>query len=154
MNKLSIGIAALFLATGAARAQDAPEAGWTPEEVATGVKKIEFTRHVLSGVTTTLGVLFGFTKSCDQRGDYEYEIMQEPEHGTVELEHAISVVNLAKNSPFVHCNGKKAPGTLIKYKAKDSYEGKDELVVLEIGSSGMAFQRIAHIIVHKRTKSK
>jgi hypothetical protein len=31
MNKFSIGIAALFLATGAARAQDAPEAGWTPE---------------------------------------------------------------------------------------------------------------------------
>jgi hypothetical protein len=51
-------------------------------------------------------------------------------------------------------NGKKAPGTLIKYKAKDGYEGKDDLVVLEIGSSGMAFQRIAHIVVHKRSKSK
>ena len=148
-------VAALLLATGAARAQDAAEAAWTPEEVATGIRKIEFTRHVLSGVTTTLGTFFGLTKSCDQRDDHnEYEIMQEPEHGTLELEHAISVVNLAKNSPFVHCNGKKAPGTSIKYKPKDGYEGKDDLVVLEISPGGMAYQRIAHIIVHKRSKSR
>jgi hypothetical protein len=44
-------------------------------------------------------------KSCDQRGDYEYEIMQEPEHGTVELEHAISVVNLAKEQPICSLPG-------------------------------------------------
>jgi hypothetical protein len=148
------GSVTLLLATGAARAQDTPEVGWTAEEVATGIKKIEFTRHVLSGVTTTLGIFFGLTKSCDPRGDTEYEIMQEPEHGTVELEHAISVVNLAKSSPSAHCNGKKAPGTVLKYKAKDGYEGKDDLVLLEIGSGGMAFQRIGHIIVHKRSKSR
>jgi hypothetical protein len=152
---LLAGLATLSWATVAARAQDAAEAGWTAEEVTTGIRKIEFTRHVLSGVTTNLGTFYGLTKSCDQRDEQnEYEVMQEPEHGTVELEHAVSVVNLAKNSSFAHCNGKKAPGISIKYKAKDGYEGKDELAVLEISPRGMSFERIAHIIVHKRSKSR
>ena len=133
MKKLFLtGIAVLFLATGAAHAGEHEEVwaekdkkaeeawkewqknmkpSYTPEERVTGIKKQEYTRYVLSGVTSTLGFLTHFTPSCGLRTDYENQIMKEPEHGTAELVPTTEVAILAKDSPFFHCSGKKnGPG--------------------------------------------
>lgn len=80
--------------------------------------------------------------------------MKEPEHGIAELEFKTSKLLLPKDSPRFHCSGKTAPAVAIKYTAKKDYMGTDELAVLELTSSGIAYQWIAHIIVHKRSKPR
>jgi hypothetical protein len=84
-NLLLAGIAALFLATGPAHAQDTANLP-TSEEATTGIKKVENTRHVLSDVPTTLWLIFPMNQNCSPIDDRQYEIMKEPEHGIAELE--------------------------------------------------------------------
>src|SRR2546430_11945354 len=146
MKKLLLtGIAALFLATGTVQA--APP--WTEEELRSGTRKIEITRHVPSGVTSTLGILFYLTQSCDPRTGAEMQIMKGPEHGTAELVLGDEIVNLTKDNDRFHCNGKKRPGTAIKYTSKDGYVGTDDFVVLEL-VGGFAVERTMHVVVYAR----
>jgi hypothetical protein len=82
---LITGVAALFLATGAAHTQDASESAVTHEEMTTGIRKVvENTRHVMSDVPTTLWLIFPMKKDCSPIDDRHYEIMKEPEHGIAE----------------------------------------------------------------------
>jgi len=152
---LLIGIAALLLATGIAHTQDAPDSAVTHEEMTTGIRKlVENTRHVMSDVPTTLWLIFPMNKDCSPIDDRHYEIMKEPEHGVAELEFKTGKLLLPKDSPNFRCSGKTAPAVAIKYTAKKDYMGTDEFAVLELTPHGIAFQWIAHIIVHKRSKSK
>jgi hypothetical protein len=148
MKKLFLA-GALFLATGTVQA--APP--WTEEELRSGTRKIEITRHVPSGVTSTLGILFYLTQSCDPRTGAEMQIMKDPEHGTAELVLGDEIVNLTKDNDRFHWNGKKRPGTAIKYTSKDGYVGTDDFVVLEL-VGGFAVERTMHVVVYARKANK
>jgi len=148
---LLTSVATLFLATGIASAQPT----WTQEESKSGIRKYEFTRHVFSGITSTVALYFSLTQNCDPRPANEMQIMKEPEHGTVELligEEA--TVNLTKEHDRSHCNGKKRPGTLIKYISKDGYVGPDGYVMLEFLPGGMVVETTMHIIVYARKANR
>jgi hypothetical protein len=143
------------MATGTAHAQDTSNLP-TSEENKTGIRKAaENTRHVISDVPTTLWLIFPMNyQTCSPIDDRQYEIMKEPEHGIAELEFKTGKLLLPKDSANFHCSGKTSPAVAIKYTAKKDYIGTDEFSVLELTPHGIAYQWIAHIIVHKRSKSK
>jgi opacity protein-like surface antigen len=131
--------------------KNAPEK-WTPQEMTSGTKKYEFTRHVLSGSATNLVFLVPLNLSCGTRGGYEIQITKEPEHGTAEVVSATEFYKAPPdNNTFAHCNGKKVNGIAVTYKSTNGYQGADDLEVLELGPLGFAVERIIHVNVHGRT---
>ena len=112
-------------------------AEWTDEEVAAGLKRAEYTRHVISGNIARLQFLVAVNPDCSLADGYQFSLTKEPEHGTVDFVPYIGFATYAKDNVRAKCNDKKLEGHMLSYKPKDGYVGVDSFTFLELFPSGM-----------------
>ena len=135
MSKLLFTVCAFGLLLSSASAQD-----WTKEEMAAGVQKLEYTRHVPSGKTQTLWFAALLNSDCSSEDVVEVKKIQEPAHGSVEIMPTEGHTSYSKDSARYKCNDRKVHGVNINYKSADRYQGSDEFNVLIMYPNGLARQ--------------
>jgi hypothetical protein len=121
-RKLLAALAVLALATSACYGQTRPPQTVTPT--------------VTPGKQSQVGFFYALDPDCSTRGQGDTRLIRKPEHGLAEIVQGSSFPGFPENSPLVHCNKVKVPGTLIMYKSEDGFAGKDHFDVEFIGPRG------------------
>jgi hypothetical protein len=120
---------------------------WTPEELATRLKKVEITRHALSGNRLMIGFYAALNPDCSIVDGYEYKITKEPEHGTAEFVQSANFLSFPKDNPRFKCNEKKVSGLVLTYRSNDGYAGADAFEFLDLSPGGLAREVTVHVNV-------
>ena len=125
----------------------AAEPQWTDEETASGMKKMEFVRFAFAGTKMNLQYLYAVDLDCSTVEGWSFEITKQPEHGTAEIVSQSFFPMFPKDNPRYRCNEHKIEGQLLTYKANAGYKGPDSLTYLQIGPSGLAWEKTYHFNV-------
>jgi hypothetical protein len=149
MRKLVLALA--LLASTSALAAD-PQ--WTEEEQAAGVKKLEFVRYAFAGKVQNLQLLYALNPDCSEVEGWEFEITKQPEHGVANIEPYSAFPLYPKDNPRYKCNEHKVQMQVLTYQAKEGYKGPDSLTYLEIGPSGIAWEKTFHFNVRAPVKAR
>jgi len=133
-----------FLVTTAVNAVDVAHAQnsdkWTPEEIQTGTKKLEYLRYAFAGQKMHIANLFALTLDCVIPAGWAYEIVKQPAHGVAELKANGFFPTYAADNPRFKCNSTKINSYTLTYTPALGYKGPDTLVYLEIGPDGLAWE--------------
>jgi hypothetical protein len=138
---LTAGAFGLLLSS--ASAQDS-----TKEEIASGMQKFEYTRHVPTGIKRPLEHIASVNPDCSLVEGMDVRKIAEPEHGAVEIERAEGFISYAKDNVRAKCNDKKVRVLSITYQSKPGYVGRDEFGILILYPSGYAREVHYSIVVH------
>jgi len=113
-------------------------AQWTAEEIASGVQKQEFTRHVLKGQKLLIKVGASLQVDCTPTEGAEVKITKDPEHGSLDISKGLDFPYYPKENPRSKCNEKKTPRFLITYKPENGYSGVDSFEYVSLAADGFA----------------
>jgi len=136
MKTLLFAALALGLLTSVAFTADKP---WTEEELASGIRKAEALRYAFAGQKMKVRYLYALDLDCTST-EWAFEIIKQPEHGTVEIVTQSFFPMYPKDNPRSRCNEQKIDGHLIIYTPSKSYKGPDSFVLQEINGSGIAWE--------------
>src|SRR5262249_30969020 len=114
---------------------------WTDDEMTSGVKKIEYVRYAFAGQKMKLQLLTAMDLDCSVVDGWAFEIIKQPEHGTVEIVPTTAFPTFPKENPRYKCNEHKVESQLLTYKPNAGYKGPDSFTYLEISPSGYAFEK-------------
>jgi hypothetical protein len=120
-----------------ARAADPNE--WSQEELADGVKVLEFTRYIKPGHTLSWGVGY-FNPDCSLIEGSTPTISKQPTHGTATIETQTRFPYFPKDSANKGCNDKKIRMPVLTYKPEEGYTGIDTFQLTAILSNGLMRQ--------------
>jgi hypothetical protein len=101
-----------------------------------GVRKDQVTRIVPSGASQRVSFLTWINPDCSSAGNINVRVVNQPEHGKVEVVSASDYPNYSKEQLRFKCNQHRVKGTAITYKAE--YVGDDAFDVLVIYPEGFA----------------
>jgi len=144
MKRLLLATLTLGLLSSTALAAD-PQ--WSEEEVAAGVKKLEFVRYAFAGNKMKLQYLYAMDLDCSLMEGWAFEITKQPEHGNAEIVPQTFFPMYPKNNPRYRCNEHKIEGQMLTYKPAAGYKGPDSLTYVEISPSGLAWEKTFHFNV-------
>lgn len=144
MKKFLIIAAAAGLLSSTAFAADEK---WTDDENASGVKKMEFVRYAFAGQKMKLQYLYALDIDCSNFDGYAFEITKQPEHGTAEIVPQTFFPMYTKDNPRFRCNEHKIDGQILTYTPAAGYKGPDSLTYIQIGPSGLAWEKTYHFNV-------
>jgi len=105
-----------------------------------GVESQTFTRVVASGAKHRLGFYTALHPDCSTAGDVNVRVTKQPEHGTVETTATTLFPGYPKENIRSKCNQHKVKGMQVNYKAAEKYTGNDELDLLVLFPSGLAWE--------------
>lgn len=77
-------------------------------------------------------------RDCSPLGDVVVKVLEQPEHGTVQVEKGVAFPNYTPGDPPYLCNARRLPATLITYRAAAGYSGQDVTVVSVFFPDGKA----------------
>lgn len=134
---------------GAAAARPAPP----PRPVPTQNARLAAARLVTVNKTTTAGATLMLTsvgslnQDCTSRGQVTAKVVQAPDNGTVHIENGMAFPTYSPgDAPFL-CNARKAPMTLISYRASPGFTGQDTTSIQVFFPDGNAPTFLFHIAV-------
>jgi len=142
MRKFVLALAFLVSTVCAALAAE----HWTDDEVAAGMKKVEFVRFAPSGKTMNLRFLLALNPDCSVV-DYEFAITKQAEHGKAEIVPHADYSTYTKDNPRAKCNEQKIEGFMLTYKSNNGYTGPDSFTYWELTPSGLAREVTYHLNV-------
>lgn len=132
----------------------AAEKPWTDEEQAAGIRKLEFVRYAFAGKQQIIQLLYALNPDCSEVDGWVFEITKQPEHGVANVEPSSFFPIYPKDNPRYKCNEHKIQMQVLTYQAKEGYKGPDSLTYLEIGPSGIAWEKTFHFNVRAPVKAR
>jgi len=120
---------------------------WTEEENTSGVKKLEYVRYAFAGQKMKVQALAVIDLDCSVVPGWGFEMVKQPDHGTVEIKSTAIFPAFPKESPRYKCNEHKIDIQYLWYTPKAGYKGPDTVTWLEIGPDGYAFEKTYHFNV-------
>ena len=141
MRKLALAIV-LLASTSVLAAEQ-----WTEEEIASGVRKVEYVRYAFAGQKMRLQLLAVMEPDCSLVEGWGFEIIKQPEHGVAEIVPTSAFPTWPKENPRHKCNEHKVDAQVLTYKANAGYKGPDSLTYVEIAPSGWAIEKTYHFNV-------
>src|SRR5262245_47803426 len=143
LMKISIATLSLLTLLSTAALSEQP---WTDEENRAGIKKQDGTRYVPSGKSIALSFLIALRPDCSINEEYQFELIKEPEHGTVEFTPEWRNTSFSKENVRAKCNEKKSEGHVLSYRSASGYVGTDSFTLLEL-AGGWAWETTYHLNV-------
>jgi hypothetical protein len=102
-----------------------------------GLQKYQFTRHVPSGANQRIEFITALNPDCTSSGDVNVRVINQPEHGKVEITSTSHFPSYSKESNRYKCTQHKVKGILVNYKA-EKYTGDDVFDLLILYPGGYA----------------
>jgi hypothetical protein len=102
-----------------------------------GLQKYQFTRIVPSGANQRIEFVTALNPDCTSSGDINVRVINQPEHGKVEISSTSHFPAYSKESNRYKCNQHKVKGVLVNYKA-EKYVGDDAFDLLILYPGGLA----------------
>jgi hypothetical protein len=102
-----------------------------------GVRKDQVKRIVPSETSQRMSFFIWLNPDCSSAGNINVRVVNQPEHGKVQVVSASDYPNYSKEQLRFKCNQHRVKGTAITYKA-DKYVGDDAFDVLVIYPEGFA----------------
>ena len=100
-----------------------------PQNVTLQSNEMELRRSVFSGNEVRLGVLWAVEANCDGTPLPDVRVVKQPSNGELSFREIRSVVELKKDSPRAHCNGKPVNGVGVFYKSGEDFSGTERMQI-------------------------
>jgi hypothetical protein len=143
MSRFPLTVLAFGLLLSPAFAQEE----WSKDELAAGVKRLEYTRQALPGKKMSFAFLYAVNPDCSIIDGHEAKVTKKPEHGAVEIVPVDRFPMYAKDNPRFKCNEKKTRGLNVNYKSSDGYKGPDAFEFFDMLPTGATREFIYNINV-------
>src|SRR5258707_10055575 len=105
-----------------------------------GLEKKQWTRVVASGAKTRIGFFYALHPDCTASGNVNIRVTKQPEHGSTETTTTTGFPGYPKENIRFKCNEHKVKGVQINYKSAAKYVGSDELELLVLFPTGIAWE--------------
>jgi hypothetical protein len=102
-----------------------------------GVRKDQVQRIVPSGTSQRVSFFVWINPDCSSAGNINVRVVNQPEHGKVEVASTSDYPHYSKEQLRFKCNHHRVKGVAVSYKA-DKYVGDDAFDVLVIYPEGFA----------------
>src|SRR5262245_44970195 len=110
----------------------------TSSEATHPSKRFDYTRHIPSGAKRTIEFLAAVNEDCGKADGYDIKVVQQPEHGTIEIVPGSGFAKWPKDAQRAKCNDKRIPGLNVNYKSANGFLGTDEFEIFAMTPSGWA----------------
>ena len=111
---------------------------WTKGDIEAGSKRFDYTRHLPSGTKRTIEFFAAVNEDCGKADGYEIKVVQQPEHGTIDIVPGFGFAKWPKDARRAKCNDKRIPGVNLNYKPANGFLGTDEFEIFAMTPSGWA----------------
>jgi hypothetical protein len=88
----------------------------------------EVRRSVFSGNELRLGVHWSVNPDCTTQL-VDARIAKGPSNGEIVFKETKAVIELSRNSPRAHCNGRSATGVGLFYTSRDEFAGQEKFMI-------------------------
>jgi len=105
-----------------------------------GLQKKQYTRVVASEANIRIGFFTGLNPDCTASGNVNIRVTKQPEHGSAETTTTTGFPGYPKENIRFKCNEHKVKGVQINYKSAAKYVGSDELELLVLFPTGIAWE--------------
>jgi hypothetical protein len=78
---------------------------------------------------------------CSSLGFATVHLVEEPQHGSVAIDHGTGYANYPQNNPRSECNKRQTEGMVISYAPNAGFTGADSVMVEVITPAGTSFKR-------------